>query len=146
MKILTSRMFPDEAAYGLYEGPRQVPGKPGHRWIQAVYVVRGDTIAEWTHDFGPAENFDRIQGLLMPSQGENTVAQLQEHADKNREDQYWANRADEMLSESTLVEDHIRQIDQNRGIILNKSTFGRGGHYERNGYPRAAAKELYRGK
>jgi hypothetical protein len=145
VKILTSRVDPDEAAYGLYEGPRQVPGK-GRRWLQAVYVVRGDTIAEWTHDFGPVENFERIQGLLMPSQGENTVAQLQEHADKNREDQYWANRADEMLSESTLIEDHIRQIDQNRGIIQNKSTFGRSGHFERNGYPRAAAKELYRGR
>ena len=115
-------MLPDEPAYGLFEGPRMMPMPRGQqwRWIQAVYVVRDDTIAEYVQDLGPAAEYERIQSLLMPSQGENTVAQLREHAEKNRHDTYWADRTDEMLSESTLIQDHLRQLEQ-RQIVTKRN-------------------------
>ena len=109
-------------------------------------MVRGDTIAEWTQDFGPAEKFDRIQTLAIPSLGENTVAQLQGHADKAREDTYWANRADEMLASSTLIKDTIRQYEQRALLIANRSTFGPSGAHQRNGFPLRAVKEAIDGQ
>jgi len=144
MKITTDHYSPNEPCYGMYDGPRNIPQR-GHRWIQAFYVVRGDTIAEYATDLGPEEDYERIQPMMIPSpNGENTVAQLQEFAEKNRQDEYWANRVDEMLAESTLVEDHLRQFEQQRALIHNRSQFGPGGAHQRNGYPRRAAREIMR--
>ena len=143
MKIVTDHIFPDEPSWGLFEGPRNVPRK-GLRWVQVVYVLRGDSIAEYLEDFGPAEDFARAQPIMLPSpDGCNTVAQLQECAEKNRHDAYWANRVDEMLHESTLITDHIRQLEQNRELVANRSLFAPTGHHRRNGYPRQKARERY---
>ena len=143
MKIVTEYVHPDEPSWGLYEGPRNVPRK-GRRWVQAVYVLRDDAIAEHLTDIGSADLFERIQPMILPSpDGCNTVAQLQEFAEKNRHDEYWADRVDEMLSESTLVEDHLRQLEQHRAIVANRSTFGPSGGHQRNGYARQAARERY---
>ena len=140
MKIVTSYVLPDEPCHGLYDGPRNIPRK-GHRWVQAVYVIRGDTIAEYLEDIGPASDYERIQPMMIPSFGENTVAQLQEFALKNRHDEYWAKRVDEMLAESTLVEDHLRQLEVDREVIRNRSHFGPGIAAQRNGYQRKAARD-----
>lgn len=143
MKIVTEYVHPDEPAWGLYEGPRNVPRK-GHRWVQAVYVLRDDAIAEFCTDIGSADLFERIQPMILPSpDGCNTVAQLQEFAAKNREDTYWADRVDAMLAESTLVKDHLRQLEQNKELVRNRSHFGAVGGFQRNGYPRKAARERY---
>ncbi len=143
MKIVTDYVHPDEPAYGLYEGPRRIP-RIGDRWVNCVYVVRGDAIAEYCTDLGAAEDFERIQTIKMPSPGGcNTVGQLQEHAEKNRFDTYWADRVDEQLSESTLIEDHLRQLEVNRAIIANRSMFTPTGGHQRNGYARKAVRELY---
>src|SRR5581483_1937528 len=122
MHIVTDRVHPDEPCYGLYEGPRAVAGKL--RWLQQLFVVRGDAIAKYETDLGPAEQFARVQPLLMPSQGENSVAQLREHAEKNRHDDYWARRAEEMLAESTLVQDHLDQLERDRLEMRNRSVSG----------------------
>lgn len=123
VKYPTLFLLPDEPCYGLAEMPRMVAGR--WRWVQAVYVVRDDTIAEWTADYGPAEHFARIQPIILPSpDGCNTVAQLQEHADKNRVDDYWAKRADELSAESTLIKDHLDQFEQDRLEMRNRSVFG----------------------
>lgn len=118
-------------------------GGTAWRWVNAVYVVRDDAIAEYAEDLGPAEDFGRIQPIMIPSFGENSVAQLQELAEKNRHDDYWAKRVDEQLAESTLVQDHLRQIEMNRELIHNRSRFGYGGMTQRNGYPRKAAREKH---
>jgi len=107
--------------------------------VNAVYVVRGggDYLSEYLTDLGPAENFEDIQPLIMPSpEGCNSVAQLQEHADKNRQDTYWANRRKLMLSESTLIKDHLEQAAQIREVVANRSTFSPSGAHQRNGYSR----------
>ncbi|KKM03509.1 hypothetical protein LCGC14_1773740 [marine sediment metagenome] len=142
MKIPTSYVRPDEPSRGLFEGPRSIPGK-GKRWIQAIYVIRDDTIAEYVQDLGSASDYERIQPMFIPGFGDDTVAEVQALAEKNRHDTYWAGRVDEMLAGSTLIEDHLKQLEVNRLAIRNRSQFGPGYTAQRNGYPRAAAKEKY---
>ena len=144
MHIVTDRISPDEDCHGLTEGSVMRAGQ--WHWIQRVFVIRGDAIAKYETDLGPASDYARVQPLAMPSFGENSVAQLQAFAEKNRHDTYWAKRSEEMLAESTLIKDHIRQIEQNRELIRNRSHFGPGSHFQRNGYPRQAALEAERGR
>lgn len=88
----------------------QPDGSSTWRWTQTVFVVRGDTIAAHTTDYGPAENFAKVTPLMMPAFGDDTVAQMREHADKNRRDTYWHDRAEAQKAESTLIRDHVNQI------------------------------------
>ena len=120
MKIETFFVRHDEPCHGLREEPRLMPGPNGStswRWTQTVFVIRGDTIAAHTTDLGPAETFKDVTPLMMPSFGDDTVAQLREHAEKNRHDTYWQKRAQAQMAESTLVRDHIEQIDMVRTYL-----------------------------
>lgn len=100
-------------------------------------MIRNDSIAEYTTDYGPTEKYeDCIMPIAIPSFGENTVAQLQELAEKNRHDTYWANRREEMLSESTLIKDHIQKLEVGRELTRNKSQFGPAISVQRFHYPR----------
>src|SRR3990167_6048405 len=104
MQIVTDHVFESESCYGLAEGPlllNMPDGSTRWRWVQEVTVIRGDRKAGWRQDLGPAEDFNRVSPLLIPSFGENTVAQLQYRADKNRQDDYWIRVAEEMQNEST---------------------------------------------
>ena len=101
----------DEPCHGLREEARK------GRWIQTVFVVRGDTLAAHTTDYGPAENFSRVTPLMMPSFGDDTVAQLREHADRNRHDTYWHERGEAHKAESTLIRDHIDRIEQVKTFV-----------------------------
>lgn len=85
-------------------------GTQSWRWVQTVFVVRGDAIAAYTTDFGPAENFANVTPLMMPSFGDDTVAQLREYADKNRHDTYWQDKAKEQQAHSTLIRDITDQV------------------------------------
>lgn len=112
MKIVAPTVHDDEPCYGLREEPRMMAGPNGShsmRWIQTVFVLRGDVIAAHATDYGPAADFRQVTSLLMPSFGDDTVAQLREHAEKNRHDTYWQQRADEQLAGSTLIADAIAQ-------------------------------------
>lgn len=138
MHIVTDRIWPDEACWGLAEGPLKMPQPDGStpmRWVQRVFVIRGDAIAKYIIDFGPAERFATVTPLLMPSHGENTVAQLQAHADKNREDRYWYKRRQEMLAGSTLVQDILKQEEALLSAKANRSVVGPFQRAERNAWP-----------
>lgn len=114
MKIETAFVHPDEPSYGLREEPRLMPqadGGTAWRWVQTVFVVRGDAIAAHTTDLGPARAFQHVTPLMMPSFGTDTVAQLREHAEKNRQDTYWQERAAEQRANSTLIRDHLAQLE-----------------------------------
>lgn len=87
------------------------------RWVQTVFVIRGDAVASHTRDFGPAADFANVIPLMMPSFGDDTVAQLREHAEKNRHDTYWQERAKGQQAGSTLIRDHIDQIDMTRAYL-----------------------------
>lgn len=114
MKIETQFVHPDEWCHGLREEPRMMPqpdGSQSWRWVQTVFVVRGDAIAAHTTDYGPAEKFAKVTPLMIWSPGDcDTVGQLREHADKNRHDTYWYDRTQQMKAESTLIRDAIDQV------------------------------------
>ena len=136
MTLTTDFVYPDEPCYGLFEGPlmRTVGKGQDYRWCQVVRVIRGDRKAEYLTDMGPAENFELVTPVMMPSFGENTVAQLQDRADRNRHDTYWQERAKQQQAESTLIADHIRQFEQIHEVIRNRSIFGPAVTVQRNGY------------
>lgn len=115
MHIVTHYVHPDEPCFGLREGPRMVQvfprGQEWH-WVQQIFILRDDCIAKYEQDFGDADNFLDIQPLVLVCDGQDdTVGEAQEEATKNRHDTYWAKRARELQDSSTLIEDHIKQIE-----------------------------------
>ena len=132
MPLTTDFVNPNEPCHGLYEGPLMKGGQ--WRWCQVVRVIRNDKKAEYLQDFGPAELFSLVTPMMMPSFGENRVADLQDYADKNRQDTYWQKRALEMQAESTLIADHIEQYEKIAEIIRNRSVSGPKSTTQRNGY------------
>ncbi len=143
MPLVTDYVHPDEPCYGGYGGPlmRQVGKGQDWRWCEVVRVIRGDEKAEYLLDLGPAELYEHVPPHMIPSFGENKVGKVMEMLERHRFDTHWVNRSEEMLAESTLIADAIRQNEQMHEIIRNRSSFGPGGHIQRNGYSR---KRLYR--
>lgn len=136
-KITTDFVHPDEPCYGGFEGPMMLSfpdGSQDWRWCQVIRVIRGDEKAEYLKDMGDSDDFELVTPIMIPSFGENTVGQILDKLERNREDTYWQTRAKEMQAESTLIEDHIRQWEQIHEVIQNRSVFGPGGHLQRNGY------------
>ncbi len=140
MRLVTNYIIPDEPCFGLFEGPCMVPNLLGisERWVQDIKVIRGDRIHHYVTDLGPASEYPTVQPLMMPSLGDDSVAQLQEYADRNRQDDYWAKRSEEMLAESTLIQDHVNQREEIREIVRNRSVFGPMHTTQRNEYPQQA--------
>lgn len=146
MKIVTDRVYPDEPCWGLREGPRTVHSLTGtaKHWVQAVYVIRGDAVAEYTTDYGPAENFKDSTEVIYPSFGENSVAQLQELAERDRYSDKWARRRREMQAESTLIADILRQEEIIMEVKRNRSQFGPAISIQRIDFPREAVRTQQR--
>jgi len=126
MQILASKVHSDEPCYGLAEIPEN------GRWLQKIFVIRDDCIAKYQVDLGPESDFEKVMPLVMPSYGDDTVGQLMAYADKNRQDHYWYNRRQEMLGESTLIEDHLRLLDNGTRQLFNQSVFGPAISVQRN--------------
>lgn len=120
-----------EPCHGLQEFPKD--GK----WVQRTFVIRDGQMACFERVIGPASDYERVQPLLMPSFGENSVAEMHYWGEKNRHDTYWADRSDEMLAESTLIRDHINQLEETAMVRRNKSVLGPHQSTQRIGYPRA---------
>lgn len=129
-------MGPDEPCWGLNEQPL-IMAFPGgsrlRRWVQKVRVVRDDRLAEFATDFGPAEDFEHIPPLFIPSFGDDSVAQLQEMAEHHRHDLKWEKRRKERLAESTLIKDILQREEEKRDWVVRRSRFGPGGAVLRNG-------------
>lgn len=142
MKIIATSVHPNEPCYGIYEGPRltHMPDKSTEwRWVQRVYVVRGDAIAEYSRDFGPAKDFESVTPLLMPSFGDDSVAQLQYWAEKNRQDDYGQKLLERYQAESTLIRDVLRQEEEILAIKANRSILGPNLNRQRNSFPSQTA-------
>ena len=140
MKIVTRRVHPDEPCWGLWEGPE------GGRWMQRVFVIRGDAIAKWAKDYGPMTKWPDATEIFYPSFGENSVGQLQELAERDRHSDKWAERGRERLAESTLIADILRQEEALIDVKANRSNFGPGVSVQRNDFPREAANRKLRSK
>lgn len=90
-------------------------GSQTFRWVQTVFVLRGDAIAAHSTDYGPAGDFADVTPLLLMMDGdEDTVGLAWDYAEKNRHDAYWQQRAKEQQAESTLIRDHMEQIEMLR--------------------------------
>ena len=136
MEILTGAVYPGEPCYGYMTGPRQLPSIDGGRMVEFVFVIRGDAIAKYVQDFGAYDDWPfYIPPMIVPSDGENTVAQLQDMGERHRHDDKWDRRMREYKEGSTLFQDIIRQEEQRHEIIQNRSTFGPAGNFQRNGWP-----------
>jgi hypothetical protein len=106
--------------------------------VQRVYVIRGDAKAEWSKDYGPVSDWPDATEIIYPSFGENSVAQLQEMAERDRHSDKWANRRREMQAESTLISDILKQEEMLLDVKANRSHFGPGISVQRNDFPREA--------
>jgi hypothetical protein len=144
MHIVTDRIYPDEECHGLAEGPLSMPYPEGPgmrmRWVQRVFVIRGDAIAKYMWDIGPVEDYEEtVMPMLMPSFGENTVAELQAHAEKNRHETKYMDRRREMVADSTLVQDAIDQVELRHLAKGNRTVVGPHHRVERGGWPQQTA-------
>ena len=152
MQIVTLYLDPEEPAYGLWEGfevapvPGAANGETAWRWLQKVFVVRGDTIAKYITDMGPAEDYELITPIFLPCHGTDTVGRLQYYAEKNRQDTYWQTRAKEQLEASTLISGLIEQEAKIHEIIRNRTTVGPYVTVQRNGYAHEETVRKYREK
>lgn len=129
MKIVTDRVFPDEPCYGLFEG------RENGRWIQRLWVIRDDRKAQYVTDLGPVSAYPDATPVIWYSDGDDTVAELQHHAERDRHDNKWAKRRRELQSESTLIADIIRQEEEMIQIRRNRSRFGPLISIQRNDFP-----------
>jgi hypothetical protein len=110
------------------------------RWVQRVFVIRGDAIAKYMWDIGPVEDYENaVMPILMPSFGENTVAELQAHAEKNRHETKYMDRRREMIAESTLVDDALAQVELRYLAKSNRTVMGPYFKAERGGWPEQTA-------
>ncbi len=139
MHIVADQIHKDEPCYGLWEGPKN------GRWVQRVFVIRGDAIAKFETDYGPISKWPDATEIMYPSFGENSVAQLQEMAERDRHSDKWAKRGRERLAESTLIKDILRQEEALLNVRANRSIIGPAITVQRNDFPRGAVKEKRNG-
>ena len=147
MQIITERVHPDEPAWAYFTGPRMMPGydeAEACRMVEFVFVIRDDAIAKYVRDFGPASTFPYIPPMFMPSFGEETVACLQWHGERHRNDPKWARRLQEYKEGSTLFADIIRQEEQRHLFIKNLSVFGPAVSVQRNEWSHETSWRNYR--
>jgi hypothetical protein len=110
------------------------------RWIQRLWVIRGDRKAKYETDIGPASDFPDATPIIYISDGDDTVAELQYLAEMDRRNDKWAKRRREMQSESTLIADILRQEERKIAERQNRSVFGPHHSVQRIDYPREAVK------
>ena len=118
MHVVADRIFPDESCHGLIETVE------GDRIIQKLWVIRGDRKAKSITDVAPAFDFPDFTPIVYASVGDDTVAQLQECAERDRHDDKWAKRRRELQSESTLIADILRQEERKIAERQNRSVIG----------------------
>jgi hypothetical protein len=111
-----------------------------HR-IQSVFVVRGDAIAAYETDLGPASIWAKVMGEGIFATGEVTVAEVMAEAEKDRHDQTGHKLKEELREGSTLTKDFLAFKEAAWEIINNRSVFGPAYTKQRNGYDKKAALE-----
>lgn len=107
----------DEPALMLVEENRVTEDYRSIRRWQLVYVGRGNHVYEFPRDLGPSDNFKGVEGFLLFSGGEDSVAALMEMANAERENRKLRNILDEVAATSTLVEDAVRLEEQKRELV-----------------------------
>lgn len=136
--VITDRIYGDEPCWGLQEIPewRVSPtGEKEKRWVQKVWVIRGDRKARYETDIGPASDWPDATPIIYASVGTDTVAELQFLAERDRRDDKWAKRRRELQAESTLISDILRQEEMKIQMKQNRSQIGPAITVQRDDYP-----------
>src|SRR5690606_13576605 len=108
-------------------------GHRGWRRAQVIYVNRGDKLARWARDLGPMS--PNTEELDIPSLWVHSVAELQDTAERLRDDSYWQHFLGEQMHEDDLTVRAVDQYYERRRLIRNQSVHGPGGHTQRIGFP-----------
>lgn len=139
MHYVTDFVFANEPCFGLWEGSEMapVPDQPGAmdwRRVQKVFVLRGDTIAKYIEDLGPASAFENVAPIIIRADGDkDSVQMIRESAEHSRNDDYWRRRQDELIASSTLINDIIEDADQMAEWFRSKTVIGPSHRQQREG-------------
>lgn len=140
LDIITTFLLPGEVCMGSRQGPI------GDRWIERIWVVRGDTIARYETDCGPAANFSKIAEVIIPGDGGTTVDEFRHEAERHRHDLRWWNHLQRVKAESTLIQDVNNQREARVEWLGNRSVFGPYHTVQRNIYNSAKTRRDFRDK
>lgn len=109
-----------------------------YRW-QLVYVGRGNRIYEFPRNLGPSSKFQDVEGFLIFSGGEDSVAVLLDMAEEQRGENKLKALLQERAASSTFKEDAIRMVEQKHELVKrNLRTL-------RNQYGLSYERKIYRG-
>ena len=130
----------DEPCYGLMERNGMVNLHKEKRVmlarLQIILVVRGDTIAAFKRILGPASDFPNRGPLaIMSPFGLETVGQCVDEAERSRDDTFERELRKEVAGTSTLIQDAIKEAEENRARIANRSVMGPSHRVQRNDFP-----------
>lgn len=149
MHIITDHVSPDEGCWGLLEGPLTLPHGEGfrRRWVQRVFVVRGDAIAKYQIDLGDAEHWEaRALPQAIAGMGDDTVGELQEWAEHDRLEGKFMQYRKQLQEESTLVEDSLAGLEQEFLAKRNRTIIGPHVFSQRGDYPGQFARRELRSR
>ena len=138
MHIVTDYVHPDEGCWGILEGPQMLPhGKSfRRRWVQYVFVVRDGAKAKYILDLGDADYWEaRALPQAIAGLGDDTVAELQEWAERDRLEGKFMQYQKQLLEESTLIEDSLAGLEQEYLAKRNRTTIGPHVFAQRGDYP-----------
>ena len=98
-----------------------------------LIVLQNDLPVGIVIHHGPSEEYSgKIPPLLVAD--ETSVGAMMAESERHRQDLKWWKRAEEMRASSTLIADVIRQDEQARLAIKNRSVFGPHQTTQRNGH------------
>ena len=98
-----------------------------------LIVLQNDLPVGIVIHHGPDEEYSgKIPPLLVAD--EANVGSMLVESERHRQDLKWFKRAEEMKASSTLIADVIRQDEEARLAIKNRSTFGPHQTTQRNGH------------
>lgn len=133
---VTDHISPDEKALKLQELNYLTDQyREAHRW-QFIYVNRGGKLAVYITDMGLAVNWSHGE-IIIVSNWEDSVAYLQEEANKMRFEDALTKLLQEAKAESTLANDWLRLRSEIWEQAHNRSHFGPRFRKQRNLFARS---------
>ena len=101
-----------------------------------LLVLRGGLPVGMVIHHGPDQAMSgKVPPLFVPSvDGENPVGLMLQLSEEHRQDLRWYQRAKELKAGSTLIKDILRQEEEGRQWVHNRSSFGPHQTTQRNGY------------
>ena len=129
-------MIPDPSGIGMHR-----------RWVQRVFVVRDDAIAKHIIDLGPAEDWEeRALPQVIYSAGDDTVGEVLESAERDRNQGKLMQFVQQQREESTLIEDSLAGLEQQHLAKSNRTVIGPNVFAQRGSYPGQFARRELRSR